>query len=254
MATLDQIDKSRLPRHIAIIMDGNGRWARKRGLERTEGHREGLEALRRVMRAIKEVGVEYVTVYAFSTENWNRPQAEVDTLMSLIAYGLKSEEQNMIEMGARLQFIGDVSRMPADALRITNEVIESTKNGKNYTLTVAFNYGSRNEITRATRAIAEKVAKGELKPDDITEQVINNHLDTRNYPDPDLLIRTGGEERISNYLLWQAAYAELYFTPIFWPDFGKEEIFDAIVDFQNRERRFGKTSAQVQEEKKEQNK
>ncbi len=254
MATLDQIDKSRLPRHIAIIMDGNGRWARKRGLERTEGHREGLEALRRVMRAIKEVGVEYVTVYAFSTENWNRPQAEVDTLMSLIAYGLKSEEQNMIEMGARLQFIGDVSRMPADALRITNEVIESTKNGKNYTLTVAFNYGSRNEITRATRAIAEKVAKGELKPDDITEQVINDHLDTRNYPDPDLLIRTGGEERISNYLLWQAAYAELYFTPIFWPDFGKEEIFDAIVDFQNRERRFGKTSAQVQEEKKEQNK
>ncbi|MBR0037073.1 MAG: isoprenyl transferase [Bacteroidales bacterium] len=251
MATLDQIDKTRLPKHIAIIMDGNGRWAKQRGLERSAGHREGLEALRRIMRAIQEVGVKYVTVYSFSTENWNRPKEEVDALMNLIAWGLKSEEQNMIEMGARLEFIGDISRMPEEALRVTNEVIASTSQGQNYTMIVAFNYGSRDEITRSVRAIAEKVAKGEMKPEDITEEDISRNLDTRNYPDPDLLIRTGGEERISNYLLWQMAYAEMYFTPIFWPDFTKADIYDAIVEFQNRERRFGKTSAQIQEEEKE---
>ncbi len=251
MATLDQIDKTRLPKHIAIIMDGNGRWAKQRGLERSAGHREGLEALRRIMRAIQEVGVKYVTVYSFSTENWNRPKEEVDALMNLIAWGLKSEEQNMIEMGARLEFIGDISRMPEEALRVSKEVIASTSQGQNYTMIVAFNYGSRDEITRSVRAIAEKVAKGEMKPEDITEEDISRNLDTRNYPDPDLLIRTGGEERISNYLLWQMAYAEMYFTPIFWPDFTKADIYDAIVEFQNRERRFGKTSAQIQEEEKE---
>ena len=232
-------------------MDGNGRWAKQRGLERSAGHREGLEALRRIMRAIQEVGVKYVTVYSFSTENWNRPKEEVDALMNLIAWGLKSEEQNMIEMGARLEFIGDISRMPEEALRVSNEVIASTSQGQNYTMIVAFNYGSRDEITRSVRAIAEKVAKGEMKPEDITEEDISRNLDTRNYPDPDLLIRTGGEERISNYLLWQMAYAEMYFTPIFWPDFTKADIYDAIVEFQNRERRFGKTSAQIQEEEKE---
>ena len=250
MATLDQIDKTRLPKHIAIIMDGNGRWAKQRGLERSEGHREGLEALRRIMRAIQEVGVKYVTVYSFSTENWNRPKAEVDALMNLIAWGLKSEEQNMIEIGCRLQFIGDISRMPEEALRVTNEVIESTSKGTSYTMIVAFNYGSRDEITRGVRSLAERVAKGEMKPEDITEEAISQSLDTKDYPDPDLLIRTGGEERISNYLLWQIAYAELYFTPVFWPDFSKEDIYDAIVEFQNRERRFGKTSAQIQEEEK----
>ncbi len=251
MATLDQIDKSRIPQHIAIIMDGNGRWAKERGLERTEGHFEGVEALHRVMLGIKKVGVKYVTVYSFSTENWNRPQEEVDTLMHLIALGLKRETPFMLENGVRLRMIGDISRMPAEPLRITNECVEATKDGKVCTLLVAFNYGSRDEIVRAARRLAEEVKQGDMTPDDINEESFGQRLYTADVPDPDLLIRTGGEQRISNYLLWQIAYSELYFTPVFWPDFGEEQIFDAIVDFQSRERRFGKTSAQVEAEEKE---
>lgn len=249
MATLEQIDKTRVPQHIAIIMDGNGRWAKSRGLDRTVGHKEGITALHNVLEGASKVGIKYITVYSFSTENWNRPPQEVDALMNLIAWGIEKEKETMIKRGVRLQILGDISRMPEFARTKTLQCIEDTKHGETATLIVAFNYGSRFEIAGTMQRLAQQVQQGKLKPEDITEQTISDNLLSAGTPDPDLLIRTGGEQRISNYLLWQIAYSELYFCDTFWPDFGEAELYDAIVDFQNRERRFGKTSEQVKNEK-----
>ncbi|MCR5395053.1 MAG: isoprenyl transferase [Bacteroidales bacterium] len=248
MATLSQLDKAKMPKHVAIIMDGNGRWAKARNLDRSAGHKAGVKALHNVLDAADKAGIEYVTVYTFSTENWNRPKEEVDALMNLIAWGIDQEKQEMIDRNVRLRIVGDISRMPDFARHKTEECVEALKHCTGSTLVVAFNYGSRFELTSAMQQIAQEVKQGQLQPDDITEQTINEHLFTKGMPEPELLIRTGGEKRISNYLLWQIAYSELYFCDTYWPDFGADELYDAILDYQSRERRFGKTSAQVQEE------
>ena len=246
MATLEQLDKAKMPQHIAVIMDGNGRWAKSRGLDRSAGHKAGIKALHNVLDAADKAGVKYITAYTFSTENWNRPKEEVDALMNLIAWGIDHEKQEMIDRNVRLKILGDIERMPDFAREKTLECMEALKNCTGSTLIVAFNYGSRFEITDTMKRLARKVQQGELKPEDITEEVINDNLLTAGVPEPELLIRTGGEKRISNYLLWQIAYSELYFCDTYWPDFGESELYDAILDYQSRERRFGKTSAQVQ--------
>ena len=250
MATLEQLDKSRMPKHVAIIMDGNGRWAKAQGKDRSEGHKAGIGALHNVLEAAGKAGIKYLTVYTFSTENWNRPKEEVDALMNLIAWGIDKEKEELIRKGVRLQILGDIDRMPEFARTKTLQCMEEAKDGKVITLVVAFNYGSRNELAGTMQRIARKIQAGELSADEITEQTISDNLQTAGMPDPELLIRTGGEQRISNYLLWQIAYSELYFCDTFWPDFGASELYDAILDYQGRERRFGKTSAQVQEEEK----
>ena len=248
MATLEQLDKSRIPQHVAIIMDGNGRWAKRQGLDRSAGHKAGIGTLHNVLEAAGKAGIKYLTVYTFSTENWNRPKEEVDALMNLIAWGIDKEKEELIRKGVRLQILGDIDRMPDFAREKTLQCMEEAKDGKVITLVVAFNYGSRDEMAKTMQRIARKVQAGELSADEITEQTISDNLQTAGMPDPELLIRTGGEQRISNYLLWQIAYSELYFCDTFWPDFGEAELYDAILDYQGRERRFGKTSAQVQEE------
>lgn len=235
-----------VPRHVAIIMDGNGRWAKQRGLPRTEGHMRGQDALRRTLRAAAELGIEYLTVYAFSTENWARPQEEVNALMELLVSAIHSETPDLMKEGVRIRAIGDLARLPERAQRSLNECIEQTKGNQQITLILALSYSSRDELTRATRRIAGAVSRGELRETDITEELITSYLDTADYPEPDLLIRTGGEERISNYLLWQVAYAELFFSPVYWPDFGREPLRAALEDYASRERRFGKTSEQIQ--------
>lgn len=247
---IEKIDKSRVPQHIAIIMDGNGRWAKQRGLERSEGHKAGLDALHTVLEAAGEVGVKYVTVYTFSTENWNRPQQEVDAIMDLVTYGVRMETPNLIERGARMLTIGDLSRLPQASRDSLEYCKKATAHCDKVTLVLALNYSSRWELTEMAKELARKAAKGEINPEEIDAETISSHLTTADFPDPDLLIRTGGEQRISNYLLWQISYSELYFCDTFWPDFGAEDLYKAIVEFQNRERRFGKTSAQVQEETK----
>ena len=245
MAKLEQLDKTRIPQHVAVIMDGNGRWAKAQGQNRTVGHKAGVDSLHNMMVAAKAAGVRYVTVYSFSTENWNRPKEEVDTLMSLIVWGIERETPSMIENGMSLQVIGDLSRLPEFAYNKLQECIERTKGGKDITLIVAFSYSSRWEITNAVKQIAQKASKGQIKPEEITEEVFSQHLCTAAYPDPDLLIRTGGELRISNYLLWQISYSELYFCNTLWPDFAAEDLYEAILSYQSRERRYGKTSEQV---------
>lgn len=250
MATLEQLDKTRMPKHVAIIMDGNGRWAKAQGLDRSAGHKAGIGALHNVLEAAGKAGVKYLTVYTFSTENWNRPKEEVDALMNLVAWGIDQEKEALVKKGVRLIILGDINRMPDFARTKTLECMEATKNGKVIDLVVAFNYGSRFEIAGAVQRIAQQVQQGTLKIEDICEQTITDNLLTAGIPDPELLIRTGGEQRISNYLLWQIAYSELYFCDTFWPDFGESDLYDAILDYQGRERRFGKTSAQVQEENK----
>lgn len=247
---IEKIDKSRVPQHIAIIMDGNGRWAKQRGMERSEGHKAGLDALHTVLEAAGEVGVKYVTVYTFSTENWNRPQQEVDAIMDLVTYGVRMETPNLIERGARMLTIGDLSRLPQASRDSLEYCKKATAHCDKVTLVLALNYSSRWELTEMAKKLARKAVKGEINPEDIDAETISSHLTTADFPDPDLLIRTGGEQRISNYLLWQISYSELYFCDTFWPDFGAEDLYKAIVEFQNRERRFGKTSAQVQEETK----
>lgn len=247
---IEKIDKSRVPQHIAIIMDGNGRWAKQRGLERSEGHKAGLDALHTVLEAAGEVGVKYVTVYTFSTENWNRPQQEVDAIMDLVTYGVRMETPNLIERGARMLTIGDLSRLPQASRESLEYCKKATAHCDKVTLVLALNYSSRWELTEMAKELARQAVKGEINPDDINAETISSHLTTADFPDPDLLIRTGGEQRISNYLLWQISYSELYFCDTFWPDFGADDLYKAIVEFQNRERRFGKTSAQVQEETK----
>lgn len=241
----ESIDPKALPQHLAIIMDGNGRWAKKQGLMRAIGHEKGTKAVREVVEGCSEIGVKNLTLYAFSTENWNRPKLEVDTLMKLLVSSLKKEIKTLQENNIRLNAIGRLENLPAKALRELKEVIKKTQANDRMTLTLALSYGSREELTHMVKEIAQKAKNNEISSKAIDESVINEHLYTRNLPDVDLVIRTSGEQRISNFLLWQIAYAELYFTEILWPDFRKEDLFEAIYNYQNRERRFGKTSEQL---------
>lgn len=235
-----------LPKHLAIIMDGNGRWAKKQGLLRTIGHESGAKAVRETVETCARLGIKNLTLFAFSTENWSRPKLEVDTLMKLLSKALKKELKTLTKNDIRLNTIGNIESLPKSIVRSLTEVTESTKENQRMTLTLALNYGSKEEITRATKLIANKVKDNIILIDDIDESVINNHLYTHNLPDVDLVIRTSGEQRISNFLLWQIAYAEFYFTETLWPDFTADDLMQAIQSFQNRERRFGKTSEQLQ--------
>ncbi len=242
---LQSINLKNTPNHIAIIMDGNGRWARKRGMQRIFGHRNALTAIREAVTGASEIGTKFITLYAFSTENWSRPKPEVDALMSLLINSLKKELPYFLKGGIKINSIGITNQLPGKAQNILNEVIEETSNNKKITLTFALSYGSREEIVNAIKNIFEKIINNKIDEKKIDEKTINNHLYTFNLPDVDLMIRTSGEQRISNFLLWQMAYAELYFTEILWPDFRKDHLFDAIIDYQNRERRFGNTSEQI---------
>lgn len=242
----NNIKPEALPKHLAIIMDGNGRWAKKQGLLRTIGHENGAKAVREAVETCARLGIKNLTLFAFSTENWNRPKLEVDTLMKLLSKALKKELKTLTKNDIRLNTIGNIESLPKSIVRSLTEVTESTKENQRMTLTLALNYGSKEEITRATKLIANKVKDNIILIDDIDESVINNHLYTHNLPDVDLVIRTSGEQRISNFLLWQIAYAEFYFTETLWPDFTADDLMQAIQSFQNRERRFGKTSEQLQ--------
>ena len=241
------IDKNRIPEHVAIIMDGNGRWATQQGKERTEGHIQGVQVVRQLTQDAVRLGIKYLTLYTFSTENWNRPIEEINALMLLLFKNL--EDELFVKNDVRFCVIGDTSRLPKDVLDKLNGLIERTSNFKRSTLILALSYSSRWEITDTAKKLARQVAEGKISPEDITEKMFSANLNTNFMPDPDLLIRTGGEIRLSNYLLWQAAYTELYFCDTFWPDFNKEELCKAILSYQERERRFGKTSAQVAEQK-----
>ncbi len=242
-----RIDLQRVPKHVAIIMDGNGRWAKSKGMNRIFGHRNALTAVRESVKAASQINVEAITLYAFSTENWNRPKLEADALMSLLINSLKKELPGFQENGVKVNAIGGIETLPKKAQKVLNDVIYQTRNNTEITLTFALSYGSREEIVNAIKNISKKVVNNELDLEKIDENTINNHLYTFNLPHVDLMIRTSGEQRISNFLLWQMAYAELYFTDILWPDFRQEHFYDAIIDYQNRERRFGKTSEQLTE-------
>lgn len=239
-----QIDLNRIPRHIAIIMDGNGRWATERGKERSYGHQAGVEAVRRITSECTRLGVEYLTLYTFSTENWNRPTDEVAALMGLVLTAL--EDEIFMKNNVRFRVIGDMERLPADVQAKLQETMEHTRNNTAMTMVVALSYSSKWEITHAVKEIAAGVKAGTIDAGTIDEDMVNRHLQTAFMPDPDLLIRTGGEVRISNYLLWQIAYSELYFCDTYWPDFNEECLHEAIADYQKRQRRFGKTEAQVE--------
>ncbi len=241
-----QINTERLPKHVAVIMDGNGRWAMQKGLKRVMGHRKGVEAVRETVEAAAELGIEALTLYAFSTENWNRPQYEVDTLMSLLVKSLKKELETLQKNDIRLQAIGNLEKLPPKAQRQLQEVIRLTEKNSRMILTLALNYGAKEELIHAVKTISKKIVNNELDPEEIDEKIINNHLYTFTLPVVDFLIRTSGEKRISNFLLWQIAYAELYFTDVLWPDFRKDDFYEAILNYQSRERRFGKTSEQIE--------
>lgn len=240
-----ELDPHRIPRHIAIIMDGNGRWAKARGLDRTMGHQEGAATVRNITEAASDLGVKYLTLYTFSTENWNRPVPEVEALMALIIESL--EEELFMKNNVRMRVIGDRGRLPDFVRKSLERCENNTARNTGMTMVLALSYSSKWEITEAVRTLAAKAAKGEIKPEEIDENAISETLATHFMPDPELLIRTGGECRLSNYLLWQSAYSELYFTDTFWPDFNPDCLKQAIADYQNRERRFGKTSEQVTE-------
>ena len=240
MSLIEKIDKNRLPRHVAIIMDGNGRWAKAKGKDRSFGHQEGVVSVRKIMDAVTQLGLKYLTLYTFSTENWNRPEEEVQALMSLLVSAIHRETPDMMKKNVRLTAIGDLSRLREDAYNTLQECIDTTSANTGTTLVLALSYSSRWEITRAARQLAQEVLEQKINPNDITEAMVSDHLTTKNIPDPDLLIRTGGEKRISNFLLWQLSYAEFFFTDVFWPDFR-----EAILYYQQRERRFGKTSEQL---------
>lgn len=245
MSLIEKIDKNRLPRHVAIIMDGNGRWAKAKGKDRSFGHQEGVVSVRKIMDAVIQLGLKYLTLYTFSTENWNRPEEEVQALMSLLVSAIHRETPDMMKKNVRLTAIGDLSRLREDAYNTLQECIDTTSANTGTTLVLALSYSSRWEITRAARQLAQEVLEQKINPNDITEAMVSDHLTTKNIPDPDLLIRTGGEKRISNFLLWQLSYAEFFFTDVFWPDFREEELYEAILYYQQRERRFGKTSEQL---------
>jgi undecaprenyl diphosphate synthase len=246
------LDPKRMPRHVAIIMDGNGRWAKQRNLPRIMGHKAGTESVKNIVRTARELNLEVLTLYAFSTENWKRPSFEVQSIMALLKTYLKSELQSMLENDISLRCIGEIEKMPADVQEILTEAIHETamKTGDKpgLVLNLALSYGSRSEIVRAARIMAEKCVKGQFDPEDISEQLFASHLYTVGLPDPDLLIRSGGEARLSNFLLWQLSYAELYITETMWPDFKGDNLIEAIRYYQNRERRFGQTSEQLQAE------
>ncbi len=241
----DKIIIDRLPRHIAVIMDGNGRWAKEQGKMRVFGHQHGVDAVRNVTEACAELGVEYLTLYAFSTENWNRSSFEVDALMTLLTQALKTEVKTLNDNNIRLDAVGDLTRLPKLQYNALMSAIENTKDNTRMTLTLCLSYSGRWELTETVKKIAGKVKNGELNPEDINEKMVSDNLATSYMPDPELLIRTSGEIRISNFLLWQLAYSELYFTKKYWPDFSKEDLYEAIIDYQSRERRFGKTSEQL---------
>lgn len=245
MSYKEQIKQDRIPRHIAIIMDGNGRWAKKQGLARMFGHKQGVETVHRITEAAAELGIGYLTLYAFSTENWNRPKEEVDALMALLVDTIVKETPTLMKNNIVLQTIGDISRLPEATRKKFLECIEQTSQNSGLTLIIALSYSARWELIQAAKNIASAVEQGQLRLEEINEEVLSNHLTTANVPDPDLLIRTSGELRISNFLLWQLAYSEMYFTSCLWPEFTNEEFYHAIVDYQSRERRFGKTSEQI---------
>ena len=241
----DQVDLSKLPQHIAIIMDGNGRWAKDKGKLRVFGHHNGVLSVRDVVEGACDLDLKYLTLYTFSSENWNRPKLEVMAIMELMVATIHKEIDNFMKKNVKLNAIGDLNMLPAKCYKELQNAIETTAGNTGLILTLALSYSSRREITMAAKNIAQKVKNGELNIDDINEETFENNLYTGNMPDPELLIRTSGEYRISNYLLWQIAYAELYFTPKLWPDFRKEDLFEAIADYQKRERRFGKISEQL---------
>ncbi len=247
MSLKEQINTSKLPDHIAIIMDGNGRWAKKRGFFRNIGHESGAKSVKKIVEACAELNVKFLTLYAFSTENWNRPKLEIDLLMKLLISSLKKELKTLQKNNIKLHAIGNINSLPDTVSKELSDVIEKTKDNTRLTLTLALSYGSREEIIKTIKEISLKVKNNLISPENIDISIINNHLYTRNLPEVDLLIRTSGEQRISNFLLWQIAYAELYFTDVLWPDFGKENLYEAILNYQKRERRFGKTSEQLNE-------
>ena len=245
MSFLDQIDNIKLPQHIAIIMDGNGRWAKQKGKLRVFGHQNGVKAVREALEGCVQANIKFLTLYAFSAENWNRPKLEVIALMELLVSSLKKEIKTFQENGVRLNAIGDISKLPSNAQKKLQETIDATKDNTHCTLTLALSYSSRQEIVEATRNLARKVKAGELDIEEINDDIFSANLYTRDLPDPDLLIRTSGELRISNFLLWQIAYSELCFLDKMWPEFTKEDLYKSIVEYQQRERRFGKTSEQL---------
>ena len=241
-----QIDKDFIPKHVAVIMDGNGRWARKQGLKRVLGHKKGVDAVRETVEAAAELGIQALTLYAFSTENWKRPKIEVDTLMSILVNSLKKEIKTLQNNNIKLQAIGNLEKLPPLAKSQLREVMKKTAKNDHMILTLALNYGAKEELINAVKSISKKIVNNELKIEEIDEKIINSHLYTVTLPVVDFLIRTSGEMRISNFLLWQIAYAELYFTDILWPDFRKKDFYEAILNYQRRERRFGKTSEQIE--------
>ena len=245
MSSIDKIDRTRLPKHVAIIMDGNGRWAKQRGLMRSIGHENGVTTVRQITEIASELGIGFLTLYTFSTENWNRPQDEVDALMNLVVVSIEQQTPDLIKNNVRLTAIGDLERMPDFAKKRLAKCIDDTSHCSGLVLCLALSYSSRWEIVEACKALAQKAVDGEVKIDAIDAELFSEHLATRNMPDPDLLIRTAGDERISNFLLWQIAYSELYFTDKFWPDFTKDDFCEAILSYQHRERRYGKTSEQL---------
>lgn len=245
MELKNQLDTQNLPQHVAIIMDGNGRWAKEKGKLRVFGHKHGVEAVRQTVEAAVEIGIPYLTLYAFSSENWNRPKLEVAALMEILVSAINKETKTLMKNGVRLTAIGELNQLPASCLKQLQKAIDATAGNTKCTLVLALSYSAKHEIVEASRLIAEKVTVGELALEDINEAVFSKYLYTKAIPDPELMIRTSGEVRISNFLLWQLAYAELYFTETMWPDFNKNEFFKAILEYQKRERRFGKISEQI---------
>jgi len=249
MASLEDIDKTNLPKHVAVIMDGNGRWAKLKGKLRIFGHKSGVKSVKSTIEAAAKANIKFITLYAFSTENWNRPQDEVDGLMELLVNTIKSETKTLNKNNIRLLSIGDKSKLPNNCQSKLEEAIKETSENNHMTLVLALNYSAKWEIIEATKDIANQVKSGNLNVEDIDNEKFSSALSTKEIPDPELMIRTSGEHRISNFLLWQLAYSELYFTPVMWPDFSENHFYDAIVCYQNRERRFGKTSEQLTKEK-----
>ena len=245
MNYLQSINQSSIPQHVAIIMDGNGRWAKQQGEDRIFGHHEGVNSVREIVEACGEIGVKFLTLYAFSTENWNRPKEEVDGLMELLVGTISMETKNLNDKGVRLEAIGDLKSLPEICQHQLQESINITSKNNKVTLILALSYSSKWEITNSVKELAKEIAIGTLLPSEITAELIDSHLNTRLWPNPELMIRTSGERRISNFLLWQLAYAEFYFTDVLWPEFRKDDFFKAIISYQNRERRFGKTSEQL---------
>jgi undecaprenyl diphosphate synthase len=245
MSLKSQIDLSRLPKHIAVIMDGNGRWAKQQGEDRIFGHHNGVTSVRATAEAAAELGIQYLTLYAFSTENWNRPKEEVEALMELLVHTIHNETKTLNENNIRLEAIGDLSNLPKNCFDELHEAMQKTSANTRMKLVLALSYSSKWEIIEAVKKIASRVSDGSMSLDEINDSTISSHLCTAGMPDPELMIRTSGERRISNFLLWQLSYAEFYFTPKFWPDFRKEDLYEAILNYQNRERRFGKTSEQL---------